>query len=252
MLTDRSAVTMGVEARVTRQPDGAVIHDPERLGETAVPQWFDPAWWREASRLRESARGRGEVHVVETPAGRAVLRHYRRGGLAARVSDDAYVYTGGERTRPFREFRVLADAHRRGLPVPAPLAARYVRRGPFYRADILVSAIERAETLAQRLARGAAVPWDSIGATLGRLHAAGLYHADLNAHNVMLDDAARVWIVDFDRAERREPRRRWQHANLRRLHRSLLKLGAPERVEAFASRAWPLLEAAHARIAQAA
>src|SRR4029453_11025308 len=59
--------------------------------------------------------------------GRWVLRHYRRGGLIAKLSQDSYLWTGAARTRSFAEWRLLAELRRRGLRVPAPIAARYVR-----------------------------------------------------------------------------------------------------------------------------
>jgi 3-deoxy-D-manno-octulosonic acid kinase len=52
-----------------------------------------------------------------------------------------------------------------------------------------------------------------------------VFHADLNAHNVLLDAADRVWLVDFDRGELRA-RGAWTHANLARLERSLVKVSA--------------------------
>ncbi len=83
-----------------------------------------------------------------------------------------------------------------------------------------------------------------VGGAIARFHAAGAYHADLNAHNVLLTDAE-VWLVDFDRGELREPARLWQQANLARLQRSLHKLGAAREGRAvFAHTLWhPLMVA---------
>ena len=33
------------------------------------------------------------------------------------------------------------------------------------------------------------------------LHDAQIYHSDLNAHNILLDEAGKAWIVDFDKCE---------------------------------------------------
>jgi 3-deoxy-D-manno-octulosonic acid kinase len=70
-----------------------------------------------------------------------------------------------------------------------------------------------------------------VGAEIARFHAHGVYHADLNAHNILLTDAS-VWLIDFDRGELRHPARAWQQANLARLKRSLLKIGAARNGEA--------------------
>ncbi|HJU39356.1 MAG TPA: 3-deoxy-D-manno-octulosonic acid kinase, partial [Tahibacter sp.] len=161
--------------------------------------------------------------------GECVLRHYRRGGLVARVLDDRYLWTGEPRTRAFAEFRLLQTLAARGLPVPAPVAARYRRSGPFYRADLLMRRIPQSRTLAQHLAQETAdaAAFARVGATIARFHAAGAYHADLNAHNIMLA-GDNVYLIDFDRGELREPESGWQRENLERLKRSLAKIGASD------------------------
>ena len=55
-----------------------------------------------------------------------VLRRYRRG---ADRPPDNYLWAGEDRTRSFREYRLLAAMRRQGLDVPAPLAAAYWRQG---------------------------------------------------------------------------------------------------------------------------
>src|SRR5262249_4197276 len=87
----------------------------------------------------------------------------------------------------------------------------------------------RSETLAQWLAAGRAdaAAMARVGATIAAFHAAGAFHADLNAHNIMLGDE-RVHLIDFDRGELRVPDRDWQQSNLARLKRSLAKLGAAD------------------------
>ncbi len=167
------------------------------------------------------AGGRGSAWLAG--GGEWVLRHYRRGGFAARFSDDVYLWTGLERSRPWREWRLLDLLYKEGLPVPQPVAARVVRAGLGYRGDLLTRRIRDTVSLAERLAAGS-VPWRAIGACLRRFHDAGVWHADLNAHNLLLDSVDRVYLIDFDRGEQREPARGWQLGNLARLHRSLAKL----------------------------
>ena len=100
---------------------------------------------------RTSPRGRGSVSYVEAPFGSIVIRHYRRGGLIAHVLDDFYVWNGDDRTRGFAEFRLLARLRDLGLPVPSPIAARYVRSGPGYRGDLITRRIDNATTFADLL-----------------------------------------------------------------------------------------------------
>ena len=154
-----------------------------------------------------------------------VLRHYWRGGIVARFAADVYVWTGRERTRPFREWRLLAHLRDLGLPVSAPVAARARRHGPWYRADLITAAIPGARPLAERLASGQLPPeaWQRVGEVIAQCHAAGACHADLNARNILLDEQDSPWIIDWDQSSLRVPRARWQQANLDRLWRSLAK-----------------------------
>lgn len=223
-----------------------LLYDANRFpSEPVARELFDRERWVAQTGSRDASGGRGGALHVRGEFGDAVLRHYRRGGFVARLSDDRYVYTGAGRTRPFREFRVLARAHGEGLPVPAPIAAAFHRHGATYSGDILVASVPDARTLAQRVAANEPVDWAAVGTAIARCHRAGYFHADLNAHNVLLDASGSAWLIDFDRARVRAQDGGWQRANLARLHRSLAKLGAAT-APAFASRDWPALEAAHA------
>lgn len=206
--------------------DGAILFDARRLAQ-AEPDLLRAARWPGAEQT-QARGGRGAVRFVRGEFGEGVLRHYRRGGLVGRVNQDRYLWRGEEATRSFREFRLLAQLRASGLAVPAPIAAGYDRHGAFYRADLLTALIPQARTLAELLGEALPPPelWRKIGATLARFHRAGVYHADLNAHNVMIDRQPRVWLIDFDRGELRAPDEDWMRANLARLLRSLRKLGA--------------------------
>jgi len=201
---------------------GTIVFDPARL-QQATPDLFDPAHHGDGARPVQ-AGGRGAAWFVSGGFGEAVLRHYRRGGLVARLSRDTYVWRGEQAVRSLAEFRLLASMHAEGLPVPAPLAAAYWRRGIGYRAALLVERIPAVRALAEWLGESAdAAPWETVGAMLARFHAAGVHHADLNAHNILVDACGGTWLIDFDRGRRRTPGR-WRQANLRRLARSLAKL----------------------------
>lgn len=241
------------DAQVQSTADGAILFDAAACG-GARPDgaWFDAAHWSAQGRAESRAGGRGGVAFVETPAGACVLRHYHRGGLAARVSADKYFWAGANRTRSFREFRLLDHLVANGLPVAAPVAARYARSGIHYTADLIVRRIPSVETLAERLARGAldASLAARVGATVARFHAAGACHADLNAHNILVGERDLVSLIDFDRGTLRKPALAWQQSNLKRLRRSLIKLGAMKRHPAFETAIWhPLLAAYHAGLA---
>lgn len=233
-----------IEAEMLTEGARVVIWDAARLARPRA-EWFDPAHW---PRRRVLDRGRGATFAIEADFGCAVLRRYRRGGAVARVLKDRYVWTGQAQARPFAEFRLLAAATAAGLPVPRPLAAQVRRHGAFYSGDLLMAEIAGAQTLSARLqalADWSALDWQGIGRTLGRVHAAGFQHADLNAHNLLLDAAQGVHVIDWDRGRRRSGGA-WTQEVLARLQRSLRKLFGARIDAADADQGWRALLAAHA------
>jgi 3-deoxy-D-manno-octulosonic acid kinase len=212
---------------------GAILFDATRLRQAGpaamTPGWFDPAWWGERAQ-RVGSGGRGGAWFVEGGAaeggfGPAVLRHYLRGGFAARFSREKHVWRGASTIRSFEEFRLLRELIRRSLPVPRPIAAIYWRHGFWYRAGILLERLQDVKSLADRAAAdGSAAPWAQAGQLIARLHRAGLDHADLNAHNLLFDEAGKGWAIDLDRSQLRIPATGWREKNLARLQRSLHKL----------------------------
>lgn len=192
----------------------------------AQDDWFDPTRLAARGWLRGSALGRGQVHLFHYRGSDYVLRHYRRGGRVAACLGDRYVWIGLNRTRAWREWRMLARMAELGLPVPRPFAARVIKSAWIYRADLATVQLPASSSLADRLAAGV-VPektWCEIGRVIRKFHDAQVWHADLNAHNVMLNGEIRIALIDFDRARFRGAGARWRAANLARLLRSLRKL----------------------------
>ena len=213
-----------------------MLYDPSLVGNFAA-HWFDADHWMIAGALRGSARGRGSTHFFEWQGRGYALRHYRRGGLMARLSTDRYFDRGPERSRPLQEFRVTRRLQQLGLPVAPAVAARYLPSAFTYQGDLITLRIVGAVSLAALLGgsgdRGsgdpcaataaAAIDWSAIGATIARFHAVGLHHADLNAHNLLRDASGTWYLIDFDRARFRNPGL-WCDDSLVRLRRSLLKV----------------------------
>jgi 3-deoxy-D-manno-octulosonic acid kinase len=233
----------------TEKHSGAqhVLYDADQL-EDADADLFEVQALAAAGRLRGTAQGRGTTHFVDIDGQPCVLRHYRRGGLVARLLGDRYLRTSLTETRAWREWHLLAELIEQGLPVPKPVAARVVTVGPFYRADLITRQLVDTRSLAQSLQQTALseAQWRAIGATIRRFHDAGVYHADLNAHNILLDEKRSdksnpVYVIDFDRGEKRCPSPGWQQANLARLRRSLDKLGAQQKTFHFDEAAWAAL-----------
>jgi 3-deoxy-D-manno-octulosonic acid kinase len=232
---------IGPEVRLAASEGGAILYDTSLAG-NAGADWFDPDWWRARGQVRHSDEGRGAALFIEADGRRLVLRHYRRGGLVARLSADRYLWRGAAATRSFAEWHLLYVMHRAGLPVPIPVAARYRRQGRSYAADLLTQQIPAVRSLAARLREGA-LPltcWVAIGRCLRRFHEAGVYHADLNAHNILLGEDETVWVIDFDRGRLRRPGL-WCDANLVRLRRSVEKIAGALAVEHFSEADWSSL-----------
>jgi 3-deoxy-D-manno-octulosonic acid kinase len=235
------AAAAGEEA-LARGAGGAMLYDASCLHhpDAAV---FDVAHWQSRGALEAVRGGRGTVAFVRTAAGRRwVLRHYRRGGLMAKLIADRYLWTGEDATRSFREWRLLRQLRDWGLAVPQPVAARYQRAGLFYRADLLTSELPVRLTLTQALQAGplSADSWRAVGACVGALHARGVQHADLNAHNLLLGAGNAVYVLDFDRGCIRE-RGTWEQAVLERLQRSLRKVTASLPADRFGEPQWQSL-----------
>lgn len=211
-----------IRERWVRSQAGAMLYDA-RYADQFDAQWFDPEHWRARDAARPTAGGRGTSWFIDGLEA-WVLRRYRRGGLVGRWIHDSYVWTGEPRARPIAEWRLLAWAHDAGLPVVRPVAACYSRHGPGYR-GALITARVAGRSLAERVADGApsARSWVAAGAAIRRCHAAGLDHADLNLHNVLVADDDAVWIIDLDRGVRRSSPGAWSERNLARLTRSLDK-----------------------------
>jgi 3-deoxy-D-manno-octulosonic acid kinase len=206
--------------------------------------WFEPRYWIARGAVVGSAEGRGTATVFEHSGRRFLLRHYRRGGLPARLSAERYIWLGEARARPVAEIQLTLKMHAAGLPVPGPLAARYEQRGMSYTADIITEYLADTQTLAQCLDASelGLQAWAAIGRCIRRFHDYGLCHADLNAHNILLR-GDEVFLVDFDRCSRRRPGL-WRDANLARLRRSLDGLEDRRSERRFGDAEWQCLLAA--------
>jgi 3-deoxy-D-manno-octulosonic acid kinase len=222
-----------------------MLYDASRLS-NADESLFDASFWLADAATARTPGGRGEALFIEHSGQAWVLRHYRRGGFMARLSADRYLWTGEERTRAFREWRLLAELHQAGLAVPAPVAARYVRKGFAYTGDLITERIGGAQPVSALLAI-APLPlatWTAMGRCIRQLHEHGVWHADLNVHNILVASGERISLIDFDRARRRAPGR-WREANLERLARSLNKICRELPAERFAPRDWTALRAGY-------
>ena len=233
---------------------GVMLADPNGLGnplKSAAESLFDPCYWSARGELSSVSGGRGSAWFIGPAPQPWVLRHYRRGGFIARISLDRYWWLGEDRVRAFAEWRLLEYLVQRGLRVPRPVAAGYRREGATYRCDLITERIMGTQTLSAALTSSSLASgsieestWRAIGSAVARLHGQGVNlngqgvdHADLNAHNILLDGDATVSVIDFDRARLRSPGA-WAAKNLQRLRRSLMKISAALPPGRFTDAAW--------------
>lgn len=204
---------------------GRIVFNP-RLASHPKPEWFDPASWGDAAKEVASG-GRGAAWFVEGPFGQAVLRHYLRGGQVARLSRDAFLWSGEAAVRSHNELELLALMRSLELPVPEPVASIHWRKGLFYRAAILVGTLKHTQTFASILLQGPRVErlWHRVGILIARFHQARIDHADLNAHNILVDAEGFCYLIDFDKSERHlKGDNEWRTENMARFARSVQKV----------------------------
>lgn len=188
------------------------------------PRVFDAAWLEQNGRLQGGSQGRAQAYFFQHSNRDMVLRHFRRGGFIGKINRDVYLFARVTQSRAMCEYDLLVWMREQGLNVPRPLAASHKPFGVFYRADLITERIPHARPLADILL-GTAIDqatWANIGAEIKRLHSAGVYHADLNCRNILLDDQNTPWLIDFDKSNTRPPGD-WSQQNLARLKRSFEK-----------------------------
>jgi 3-deoxy-D-manno-octulosonic acid kinase len=228
---------------VVKTATGAILYDRQVISEISEAR-FVAANWLHSEPVEGvlGSEGRGNTMYVGNVPRQFVLRHYQRGGLAGNLTDDHYVWTGADATRPFREWRMLAKMADSGLRVPRPVAARYRRKGLLYTADLITVRVPNVRALSTCLLdrAGGEDFWRALGAAIHEFHAHGVFHADMNAYNLQIDSSGELWMLDFDRG-RLLPPGQWQQKTLRRLHRSLRKLKSATPALHFDAGDWEML-----------
>jgi 3-deoxy-D-manno-octulosonic acid kinase len=230
-----------IQESIARAGGAVVVHDAA-VGAHEALALFDGDFVQRESRPLDERTGRGAVRVIDRGGEKWVLRHYHRGGAVARLVEDHYLWTGLDRARSFREWRLLAWLAGLGLPAPRPVAARVLRRGLAYQADIVTRYLPDTRPLSAFLDDGRPLDglWRDIGRMVRAFHDQGVHHPDLTAHNILLDSSGRTFLVDFDNA-RLKPPGAWREAGIARLERSLRKV-ALETGSEFDQQGWRLLE----------
>ena len=200
-----------------------VLYDATRISELRetlfVPEQSN------ITHLETNITGRAQVAIHLYEGLQVVSKHYHRGGAMASLLGDKYFGVKAERSRSFREWCMLSTMKKQGLPVPAPIAASRSQHGLMYRADLVTEYIDETQTLADWCMRDPveSSEWREIGAVIRRFHNSNVYHADLNARNILIDPGGRISLIDFDKSGFRLMGESWRASNLARFKRSLDK-----------------------------
>lgn len=192
--------------------------------------------------------GRGTVTQFDHIGQSLVLKSYFRGGLPGRFIRSTYFFTGLERTRMWREFHLLREMDKMGLPVPRPFAARCLMTSPVtYRGDLIMRQIQDSRSLSELLSEETLddASWARIGEVIAQFHGKMVFHRDLNASNILLTSSGEVFLVDFDKccfkSRRRANGNGWALANLKRLQQSLYKISGRAGSSSFNQDHWQAL-----------
>lgn len=217
-------------------PAGFELRQNGNKSIVALPEYIDRLAAADISRLPEAGRGRGAIRRLPMPGGANLLiRECRRGGVLRFVNKTRHLSP----YRALREIRIGEEAAQRGVPVVRAVAA-IIRAGrPFWTCSLVTEEIEETIDLAEYVCWLPATPpreilkekrdiIDAVGRAVRKMHDAGLYHADLQAGNILVRRSTTgvdVFFVDLDKSfiRPRLPDRLRAH-NLRRLNRSIMKM----------------------------
>src|SRR5688500_13955873 len=91
---------VGAEVSEAAVDGGRMLYDTLRTSNFST-DFFEPEYWRQHDSIDGTARGRGTTWFIRAGGSAFVLRRYRRGGLAAKISKYRYLRRGESETRSF-------------------------------------------------------------------------------------------------------------------------------------------------------
>ena len=180
--------------------------------------------------------GRRPLLELATKGETLLVRRFTHGGLLRWLTGRRFL----DPARPFRELRLSEDLRRRGIRTPQIVAARarpasvagWTLELVSRRVESVVDLAQVLERLRKReLVRRRVAPLlVELGRFLRRLHDEGLYHADLQPANLLVNRAAlegediELWVLDLDRSRLGPPLAISERCtNLARLLRHVLR-----------------------------
>lgn len=161
--------------------------------------------------------------------GPVVLKHYRRGGWLRHIIRQHYLNIGKNRAR--REFELLHRAAASGINVPQTVAYAYCGR-IFYRAWLITVEIRQPISLVDLSQQNEVKTGElmkSVGHQISLLIQNNIWHIDLHPGNVAVDQAGKVYLLDFDKGKIYPGgKQRLKKRYLARWQRAVKKHGLPK------------------------
>ncbi len=175
--------------------------------------------------IKSEINGRGKTPEIEFEGRRLFLKHYIRGGFAAKISYDKYFFDSIASTRSVKEYNFLNNLFSKELPVPKPAALQVIINKFTYTADLITCKIENVGTLHDFIMNSKMNSnlWDALESTLEKFYNENVYHSDLNSKNVLIDKNNNFHLVDFDNSYFFYEKKLFLKS-IMRLERSLFKL----------------------------
>lgn len=175
---------------------------------------------------------------------RMVVRKCVRGGVLGPFLKDKYLNHGAP--RPLKELNISEFAQAQGIPTPDILAIVIEQDNPFfYKGALAMREIRPSKDLQTELLTLGCSPENQaimrkrrsaslLGCLIAKMHAAGIYHADLHLKNILVaeeESRPKLYVLDLDAARIFRSFSDFRRClNLLRLYRSVQKVNKRSRV----------------------
>ncbi len=175
--------------------------------------------------IKSEINGRGKAYEIEYDNKVYILKHYIRGGFASKISYDNYIFDSLASTRSVKEYNFLNSLFSKDLPVPKPAALEVIKKKFTYTASLITCKIQNVGTLNDFVINNKMnyELWSILKNTLEDFYKHNVYHADLNAKNILIDNKNNFHLIDFDKSYFFYEKKLF-NKSIMRLERSLLKL----------------------------
>ena len=184
---------------------------------------------RPPTKATAALEGRSSVSVHHLDGiGSVVVKYYTRGGFIQHLIKRRYLKWGP--TRSQREFELLKEVRELGINAPEPVAQAH-RGHLFYLSWLVTRAIPVPQTLARLSLRDDVKAREAVTSAITQISLLiqnQILHADLHPGNVVLDDAGKVYLLDFDKGHTfRGSKQKLKDRYIARWQRAVSKHGLP-------------------------